>query len=202
MRGVKYNDKGRCLKMQVYKSSLKEYLAEEVLREIFCKKTIMGKLQEINFNCMSPKEVLRAYARAFQSELNKKAALIVLESLSEEKKMLMKMRYGEGKQLVAISLVLNISVGQLVKWNQSIIAKVANYMEYRLLTEDIFYKKNIIGMTELLSKSIEFFSILSNQFEIRYDWLEEMKRRKDNYERLLNRIWRLENEGKKIHLVR
>ena len=37
-------------------------------------------------------EVLREYARAFQSEVNKKAALIVLESLSEEKKLMLKLK--------------------------------------------------------------------------------------------------------------
>ena len=186
--------------MQVYKSSLKEYLAEEILSEIYSKKKVakkVNKMQGINCNYTSTEEVLRTYARAFQSELNKKAALIVLESLNKEKKMLLRLKYGEEKHLVAISFALNMSVGQLVKWNQSIIAKVANFMEYRLMEEDVFCKKNIVRMIELLSKSIEFFTMLSTQVEIRRDWLEEMKRRKNNYDRLLERIERLENEGKK-----
>ena len=82
--------------MQVYKSSLKEYLAEEILSEIYSKKKVakkVNKMQGINCNYTSTEEVLRTYARVFQSELNKKAALIALESLNKEKKMLLRLNW-------------------------------------------------------------------------------------------------------------
>ena len=63
------------------------------MKEIYSKKTV-GEFavdwKEINYNSLATEEVLREYARAFQSEVNKKAALIVLESLSEEKKLMSK----------------------------------------------------------------------------------------------------------------
>ena len=170
------------------------------MKEIYSKKTDGEKAvdwKEINYNSLATEEVLREYARAFQSEVNKKAALIVLESLSEEKKLMLKLKYGEEKQLVAISLALNVSMGQLVNWNRKIITKVSNFMSYRLTEEDVFSKKKIFGMTKLLTKSIEFFTLMSKKFEVRQDLLEEMERRKKNYERLLDRIERLEKEGEK-----
>ena len=170
------------------------------MKEIYSKKTDGEKAvdwKEINYNSLATEEVLREYARAFQSEVNKKAALIVLESLSEEKKLMLKLKYGEEKQLVAISLALNVSMGQLVNWNRKIITKVSNFMSYRLTEEDVFSKKKIFGMTKLLTKSIEFFTLMSKKFEVRQDLLEEMERRKKNYERLLERIERLEKEGER-----
>jgi len=187
--------------MEVYKSSLKEYLAEEVLKEIYSKKPESEKLkeiQEINYDCTSIEDTLKTYAREFQAESNKKAAMIALNSLSEEKKQLMRLKYSEQKQMVAISLALNISVTQLVKWNQAIVTKVANFMSYRLIEEDVFCKRTVIGMIELLAKNIEFFTVLSSGYkEIRQDWLKELKRRKNNYQILLERIERLEQEGGK-----
>ena len=184
MRGIKFDNRGRWIMVRIYKSSLKEYLAEEILREIYAKgseRANLANLQEMNCNYLPMENILRKYAREFQSEVNKKAAMLVLESLSEEKKMMLKMKYGEKKQLVSISLALNISVTQLVKWNQNIIMKVVCFMGFRLMEEDVFCKKKVVGMIELLSKNIEFFSMLSSKFDIRQDWLEELKRRKKNY---------------------
>jgi len=188
-------------KVQVNKISLKYYMAEEILREIYKDKAINADfeyLQNVGYDYLPTENVLKMYARAFKAEVNKKAALMVLETLSEKKRELMRLKYGEEKQLVAISLILDMSVSQLMKWNQAIIARIASFMTYQLTTEDIFYKHEISGMIELLLRSIDFFSILSKEYEeVRQDWLEELKRRKNNYQKLLNRIERMENDHDK-----
>ena len=185
-------------KVQANKISLKYYTAEEMLREIYSSKTVnedFEYLQNVGYDYLPTENVLKTYARAFKIEVNKKAALLVLETLSEKKRELMRLKYGEEKQLVAISLLLNMSVGQLMNWNRSIVDKIASFMSYCLTEEDVFCIKKVSGMIELLSMSVEFFSILSREsLDIRQDWLEELERRKNNYQKLLIRIERFESE--------
>ena len=183
---------------QKNKISLKFYLAEEILREIYSGEVVNKDfcyLQDVGYDYLPKENVLQMYARAFNAEVNKKAALMVLESLSEKKRELMRLKYGEGKQLVAISLALDMSISQLMKWNQVIVARIASFMVYQLTAEDIFCKKEILGMVELLSRSIEFFSVLSVEYnEVRQDWLRELERKRNNYQKLLSRIERIEND--------
>lgn len=174
-------------------------MAEEILREIYADETANESyeyLQDIGYDYLPTENVLKMYARAFKAEVNKKAALMVLESLSEKKRELMRLKYGEEKQLVAISLILNMSVGQLMNWNRIIVTKIANFLTYRLTGDDIFCKKKVSGMIELLNVSIEFFSVLSNEnVEVRQEWLDEMRRKQSNYQKLLNRIEKIELES-------
>lgn len=173
-------------------------MAEEILRGIYAGKVVnedFEYLQSVGYDYLPMENVLRMYARAFKAEVNKKAALLVLETLSEKKRELMRLKYGEEKQLVSISLALDMSVGQLMNWNRAIVTKIANFLIYQLMSEDVFCKRKVTGMIELLERSIEFFSVLSKEsVKVRQEWLEELKRKQNNYQKLLNRIERIENE--------
>jgi len=180
----------------VNKISLKYYLAEEILKEIYSEKMNenVKKLQEVSYDYMPTDNILKMYAKAFKAEMNKKAAMIVVESLSEEKKRLIKLKYGEQKQLVAVSFALNASVAQLMVWNQSIMEKIMQFVMYRLTAEDVFCKKKIVGMLEMLGLTIEFFSSLKSAYQVRREWLEELRGRKNNYQNLLRQIEKFENK--------
>ena len=182
--------------MQMNKISLSYYLAEEVLKEVYASKNQKNKyyeeLKEVGIDYMTTKSVLKMYGRAFKFELNKKAVLIVVESLSENEKKLLRLKYGEEKQLVAISMMLNVSVTQLMAWNQNIIKKITEFLMYKLTTEDVYSEGKIKGMVELLKRSIEFFSAMSAiNGKVRTEWLREMKRKKENYQKILNEIQKI-----------
>ena len=182
--------------MQVNKISLKYYVAEEILKGIYSEamNENVKKLQEVSYDYMTTENILKMYARAFKAEMNKKAAMIVVESLSDEKKRLIKLKYGEQRQLVSMSFALNISVGQLMVWNQSIMEKITQFVMYRLTAEDVFCKKKISGMIEMLNLTIEFFSGLESEYQVRREWLDELKRKKNNYQNLLRQIEKFESK--------
>ena len=164
------------------KLNLKNYVAEKMLHEIYAPKKYEKNCEELPEKCGDYKEIekiLKEYAREFKEEMNRRAVLIVLESLSREKKRLIKLRYGEHKQLVSVSLTLNVSIAQLMVWNQNIIEKITECMMYRLTREDIYCKKKIVGMLEMMTLTINFFSELSVEYkQVRQDWLEELRQKK------------------------
>ena len=177
------------------KISLKNYMAEEILKEIYKPREAekYKKFQEISYEYITTEKILKLYAKAFKAEMDKKAAQLVLDTLSEDKKRLIKLKYGEEKQLVAMSFALNTSVGQLMVWNQSVMEKITQFMKYRLIAEDVFSRKKVIGMVEILSLTVEFFTEVKAGYEIRSEWLEEMERRKNNYQNLLNQLEKFES---------
>ena len=170
-------------------------MAEEILKEIYKPREAekYKKFQEISYEYITTEKILKLYAKAFKAEMDKKAAQLVLDTLSEDKKRLIKLKYGEEKQLVAMSFALNTSVGQLMVWNQSVMEKITQFMKYRLIAEDVFNRKKVIGMVEILSLTVEFFTEVKAGYEIRSEWLEEMERRKNNYQNLLNQLEKFES---------
>ena len=69
-------------------------------------------------------------------------------------------------------------------------------MMYRLTREDIYCKKKIVGMLEMMTLTINFFSELSVEYkQVRQDWLEELRRKKNNYQNLLNKLEKIERKN-------
>ena len=180
------------------KLNLRNYVAERMLHEIYAPKKYEKECEELPETCAdytAIEKILKEYAREFKEEMNRRAVLIVLDSLSREKKRLIKLKYGEQKQLVSVSLTLNVSIAQLMVWNQNIIEKITECMMYRLTREDIYCKKKIEGMLEMMTLTINFFSELSVEYkQVRQEWLEELKRKKNNYQNLLNRLEKFERK--------
>ena len=180
--------------------SLQYFLAEETLKDIFShsKKADLQyqELHDLCFDYMSKENVLNFYARFFRSEINKKAAKIVIDSLTAEKKKFIRLRFGEHKQLLSLSFALNVSVAQLRLWEQNIIEKIVRFSRYRLSPEDIFHKRKISGILEILEQTIDFFSVLSNDcIQIRQEWLADLKRKKTNYSIIFDKIQKIEKKN-------
>ena len=56
----------------------------------------------------------------------------------------------------------------------------------------MYSEGKIKGMVELLKRSIEFFSAMSAiNGKVRTEWLREMKRKKENYQKMLNEIQKI-----------
>lgn len=165
--------------MQALKNSLKYFFAEEILKDIYSSKKHKAltdnydKLKDVSHSYdYSLEDILRMYAKIFKSEMNRKAVEIVLDSLSKDERYLIQLKYGQEKQILAISFTLNMSVGRISLLHRAILEKIIRFVTYELTIDDIFYKKKILGMLELLNISIEFFSMLSTEYKgIRKDWL-------------------------------
>lgn len=175
------------------KPELTLYLAEEALKEKFSvEKVSLQEMLDLQRDCrdyLSTENIRKIYARMMKMEIRKMMVEAVYQSLSSEEKEFVIMRYKKKKQLVAISLALNISVAQLVIHHHAILEKVSEYMLYKLSEEDIFNRAKTAMMVKLLERMIEFAEKYDPSQEfINVCWLEAIKERHDRYFRLLKEI--------------
>ena len=175
------------------KPELTLYLADEALKEKFSvEKMSLQEMLELQRDCrdyLSTENIRKIYARMMKIEIRKLMVEAVYQSLSSEEKEFVIMRYKKKKQLVAISLALNISVAQLVIHHHAILEKISEYMLYKLSEEDIFNREKTAMMVKLLERIIEFAEKYDPSQEfINVCWLETIKERHDRYFQLLNEI--------------
>lgn len=175
------------------KPELTLYLADEALKEKFSvEKMSLQEMLELQRDCrdyLSTENIRKIYARMMKIEIRKLMVEAVYQSLSAEEKEFVIMRYKKKKQLVAISLALNISVAQLVIHHHAILEKISEYMLYKLSEEDIFNREKTAMMVKLLERIIEFAEKYDPSQEfINVCWLEAIKERHDRYFQLLNEI--------------
>lgn len=175
------------------KPELTLYLANEALKEKFSvEKMSLQEMLELQRDCrdyLSTENIRKIYARMMKMEIRKMMVEAVYQSLSSEEKEFVIMRYKNKKQMVAISLALNISVAQLVIHHHAILEKISEYMLYKLSEEDIFNREKTAMMVKLLERIIEFAEKYDPSQEfINVCWLEAIRERHDRYFQLLNEI--------------
>ena len=168
-------------------------IAEKILRERFVKKKItedaIENHEKIHQSFLVHDNVKKFYARLFKSEMNRIIIDVVLESLSDEKRRFIELKYNKKKQMVAISFDLNVSVSQLMIWQREILEKISEFMQYKLGPKDIFQRTKIIGMINILSKMNDMFLSIDPDCQLtRKDWLKIIRYRKTNYENLLKEL--------------
>ena len=175
------------------KPELTLYLADEALKHTFgAEKVGLQELMEIQKECrdyLSKENIRRIYARMMKIEITKIMVESVYMYLSSEEQEFIKLRYKEKKQMVAISLRLNISLAQLNVRHHRVLEKTAEFMQYRLREEDIFERGKIENMVNLLKKLIEFAEKYdpASEFISKY-WVEAINERYDKYVSLLDKL--------------
>ena len=181
------------------KPELTLYLAAEALKNKFA--GVHVSLQEIlelqrDFrDYLSTENIRKMYARAMKAEVTKLMVEAVYQSLSSEEQEFLVMKYKKKKQMVAISLALNMSLAQLHIRHHEILKKISDFMLYKLNEEDIFNRNKIVNMIKLLKRIIAFAEQYDPKKEfISENWLEAIKERHDRYSKLLAKIDELLNE--------
>ena len=173
-----------------FKPDLTLYLAEEALKQRFsADKSGLQEILEIQKECrdyLSTANIRRIYARMMKIEVTKMMIETVYKSLTAEEQEFVRLKYRDKKQMVAISLKLHISLAQLNIHHHDILEKTAEFMQYRLSTEDIFKREKIKNMIMLLGKIIYF----ANRYDptrkfISAGWLEVITERHEKYQGLL-----------------
>ena len=175
------------------KPELTLYLAEEALKHKFLDTNVsFHEIMELQKDCrdyLSTENIRKIYARMMKIEVTKIMVDAVYRSLTAEEQEFIIMRYKKKKQMVAISLALNISAAQLNIHHHAILEKISEFMLYKLNEEDIFRRDKIATMINLLARIIEFAEKYDSTREfINDDWLEAIKERHDRYFRLLSLI--------------
>ena len=183
------------------KPELTLYLAEEALKNKFSKENINPQeVLEWQKDCrdyLSTENLYKIYARMMKIEVTKMMVDSVYQSLTEEEKEIILMRYKKKKQMIAISLALNISVAQLNIRHHSILEKISEFMQYKLNEDDVFEPDKVVNMIILLEKIVEFVQKYDPQRKfINIGWIEVIAERHDKYCRLLNEIEKVFNSDK------
>lgn len=176
------------------------YLVEEALREKFSEIHInVQEIEEFQKNCrdcMSERNLRKIYMRLMKKEIRKMQVDAVFDSLTAEEQEFLMMKYQKKKQMVAISLELNISVAQLHIRQRSILEKISKFMLYKLTEEDVFNPPKVVTMIILLEKIVEFAERYDSRREFISDgWVEVIAERHDKYCRLLNEIEEIFNNA-------
>ena len=176
-----------------FKPELTLYLADEALKNTFgVEKVGLQEIMAIQKECidyLSKENIRRIYARMMKIEITKMMVESVYQSLSSEEQEFIKLRYREKKQMVAISMRLNISLAQLNVRHHRLLEKTAEFMQYRLRKEDIFERGKIESMVKLLKKIIDFAEKYDPAGEfISKCWLEAIRERYDKYVSLLVKL--------------
>ena len=185
------------------KPELTLYLAEEALKRKYEKPQVnLKEMLELQQECrdyLSGTNMKKIYARMMKKEITRQMVEVVYKTLKPEEQEFVRMKYKDKKQMVAISLTLNVSLAQLNIIEHTILEKVSAFMLYKLREEDIFERAKISNMVKVLSKMLEFTDRYDPQREfITAAWWEAMVAKLDKYFELLQEIDKiiLEKENK------
>lgn len=175
------------------KPELTLYLAEEALKKKFSDTDLsLQEILELQRDCrdyLTAENIRKIYARMMKIEVTKIMVETVYRSLSAEEQEFVLLRYKKKKQMVSISLALNISLAQLHIRRHTILKKISEFMLYELSEEDIFNRDKIAGMVTLLERIIEFAESYDPKREFMSEcWIEAIIERHDRYFQLLNTI--------------
>ena len=118
------------------KPELTLYLAEEALKNKFAREKVrFQEILELQRDCrdyLSTENLRKIYARIMKAEVTKLMVDAVYQSLSSQEQEFLIMKYEKKKQMVAISLALNLSLAQLHIRHHAILEKISEYMLYKL----------------------------------------------------------------------
>lgn len=175
------------------KPELTLYLAEEALKNKFSEIHVsvkeVAKLQKNCRDYMSENNLRKIYMRIMKKEITRMMVDAVYESLTAEEQEFLQMKYQKKKQMVAISLELNISVAQLHIRQHIILEKISDFLLYRLREEDVFERKKIVSMVRVLAGMLEF--VVKYDLERKFimsEWVEATTEKLDKYFELLREI--------------
>ena len=175
------------------KPDLTLYLAEEALKHRYDdSKLHLKELIELQRDCrnyLSTANIRKIYARMMKIEVAKMVVEAVWQSLSPTEQKFVELKYRRKKQMVAISMKLNISLAQLNIWQQVILGKVADFMLYRLSEEDVFERAKIFKMVTLIEKILDFAKNCDPEREfMTAGWVTTLEARHRKYLALLSKI--------------
>lgn len=168
------------------------FLARQVLSERFLQKCNFEhfEAERAKFHgLLTTRNGKYLYARMMMSEVHFILCDAYISSLSEEKQKFIYMKYRDGANLVNIQMNLYTSIAQLNNWNLQILKSLTDYLLLQLSSNDIYYRKRIINMVNILTKIIEFFSRIDPDYSIATkEYIFKLQDKYNSYRELLEKI--------------
>ena len=182
---------------------LHRYIADEALKARFDKSVNLDKeLKEfrelVTTISIADRTVKQLYLRLRKRKENNIAVDTVLASLEPCHRALIEEKYGKpDRSLVAIGLSLHVSTAQLEVWLKNIQVLVYEYLQYKITSDDLFFKTKIINMLNILKETLMFYNQIDpNRIVVDIPRLDALTRRRDNYQQILDALNRCQDERK------
>lgn len=122
----------------------------------------------------------------------------LINTLSEEKRAFLEMKYGRGKNFIFIFMQLNVSNSLLGQWHRQILNDVIQYViKYRIGTNDIFNRLKLINLVEVFDLLLDFFTRVdpNSEFTSR-EWLYTIEKRRNAYRKIISTMEKAISEDK------
>lgn len=122
----------------------------------------------------------------------------LINTLSEEKRAFLEMKYGRGKNFIFIFMQLNVSNSLLGQWHRQILNDVIQYViKYRIGTNDIFNRLKLINLVEVFDLLLDFFTRVdpNSEFTSR-EWLCTIEKRRNAYRKIISTMEKAISEDK------
>lgn len=122
----------------------------------------------------------------------------LINTLSEEKRAFLEMKYGRGKNFIFIFMKLNVSNSLLGQWHRQILNDVIQYViKYRIGANDIFNRLKLINLVEVFDLLLDFFTRVdpNSEFTSR-EWLCTIEKRRNAYRKIISIMEKAISEDK------
>lgn len=166
-----------------------------LLREYFCdieqpadKASTFNNFRDYCLEYGSDSITIRRMAlRLNMLNIKRDAVKAVINELEPEVQELLYLYYAKNMTDKFIGHKVNISEATVNDIRNSVQIKIHNFIRYRLTAEDIFYRRKIINMIEMLARLIKLTNALDfkNDFTNKH-WEQLIKNRYNNYRKVLS----------------
>ncbi len=150
---------------------------------------------------MSDINMRKIFFRMLRLETNR----ILIESVIQEQdpaiQAYLDMKYRQNRSVNYLAMHLNVSISQLNNWKIRVLESVTNIMDYRLTIDDVYSRKKIINLIEVLSSIIAAKEQMDPKGELIDEcWYRAIIYRYNQYNKLLISLnSRLVNKDNRIN---
>ena len=135
------------------------------------------------------KSLKEVHIRMMRHETNILLTKIALNSMGEIFQKLARLKYGDRLTIVAISINMHLSAGQINMWDKRILQKVGTALHFKLTVDDIFDRLKIVNMIDIITNVIDFCNDIDAEGDIvGRKWRRLLLRRRDSYRLLMTKL--------------
>lgn len=172
--------------MQKKNPILETYIAEMAVKRRYDKKQKIDK-NLMNFCKAGDSSIYRAYLIIDRHEIDNIIVDMGVSSLEDIKSKFIRYRYKDGMEFNWIADNLSIGAASLYNWNKEILSNIANLLFYRLTEEDIFHRRKVINMINIIDRRLESLKVaILKGVDVNTSWMETLACRRQKYRKLLD----------------
>lgn len=144
----------------VFSLELAESFLRQHFRETSKDKILRNSLKTFCQECsVNDKNMLRIFFRLVKIDVNQALISAVIDSLPEDEKKYVSMKYCPGgTNVTKQEQEIHVTRGQLNIWRKKILADVWRALNYELTMQDIYFPKKVINMMEALATLLSFYN--------------------------------------------